>query len=466
MFEEKNYMWLLGEFARSKSKLKIIEIAFCKAEQVEASYFTDQEGIVVLSSNSKQTSKDILRKFLSKRINGLEQQPYVKPVAYANFSLHRKVFFCEDVMEILKKNVKHNNLKELFLFQEYNHEYNIYYTTELIYDGQELLIYISKRDMNNISFAINDTKHMNAVLNLSKYIVKIVENSLNKNIIRMKYDFVIDLQFNPIVFNVKLIKFVHPKLLALNKGLNADQLENLTLVKHEYKNSSYPRYDSVVKEPDMDILSPVNIEKSITANIFVSFMSKFLEGENKKSTRRKSSRQIFFSSQQISPAPSGCPETQSQDNENIPNNVENLGKLKFQGFDKFSSPQPMMNTDTENFSYSKNAIFRKDIDRKSLNSIPSGIFKRNAMFPNLQPSDSLSNFLKTEQGRILENRSKRMLEKAESTRLFPSITKRIKVKKQKNKIKKIKKVKKVKKTDKIKNSKPASSIAPYLALMK
>ena len=51
MFDEKSYMWFLGELFKSKLKLKILDIAFCKADHIEVIYFTDNDGTVSVAPN-------------------------------------------------------------------------------------------------------------------------------------------------------------------------------------------------------------------------------------------------------------------------------------------------------------------------------------------------------------------------------------------------------------------------------
>ena len=74
MFDEKSYMWFLGELFKSKLKLKILDIAFCKADHIEVIYFTDNDGTVSVAPNRSLLIRDVLRKFVSNRTNGLEKE--------------------------------------------------------------------------------------------------------------------------------------------------------------------------------------------------------------------------------------------------------------------------------------------------------------------------------------------------------------------------------------------------------
>ena len=139
MFDEKSYMWFLGELFKSKLKLKILDIAFCKADHIEVIYFTDNDGTVSVAPNRSLLIRDVLRKFVSIRTNGLEKREFTKPILYATYSLSKKIYYSSDVQEIIRKDIKQPNLRELIIFQEYSHDYSIFYTLELEFDGEGLI---------------------------------------------------------------------------------------------------------------------------------------------------------------------------------------------------------------------------------------------------------------------------------------------------------------------------------------
>lgn len=349
----------------------------------------------------------MLKKFLGKRVNGLESPDHLKPVAYAVYSLSKKILFNNDIQDVLRRDAKQNNLKEIYLFQEVAHDYSVYYTLELVYDGDGLISDISRRDMNSPDVYVKDTRYISLTINLSKYLVKIIEDCLNKQVIRLKYDFVINPNFDPIILTITEIKVVNPKLAALNKGLNAEQLENLTLFKNEYKTSDFIRRDSVIKEPEIESTTTTTIKKATNTNIFLSFVSKFLSGDTKKTNSVKTIKPVFSLSNNISPGPA----------KDLNNTLISQSKTQTSLGNRLKSTKA-------SFKFSS----KTDKGRS---------FKRSAMFPNLKPSASLDLFLKQEEERILENKSKKspLLDYAEQLPSIKKIKKSKKKKIKKNKLK-------------------------------
>ena len=244
------------------------------------------------------------------------------------------------------------------------------------------------------------------------------------------------MQFNPVLLNISQIKTVHPKVLALNHGLNAGQLESLTLLKNEYKNSTFNRLQTLVKEPEMENFTPTPDEvKTKSTNIFANFILGFLAGDSKKLVKSKTIRQV--GSQQITPVPSTFSER--ADEVGLDMKIE-----KMLSRNKFTfSPQPLLNIETPTLTFEN--LVRKDITNRlpQVNSSRTSVKK--PLFANLKPSSSLSNFLKIEEERILESRMMRKAKLLETEAdQLPSI---------KNKTKnKLKKKKKTKKRKLIKNS--------------
>ena len=427
MFEEKTYMWFLGELFKLKFKLKILDIAFCKADHIELVYFTDHDGTVSASPNKSLLIRDVLKKFLSNRTNGLETRDFTKPILYASYCLSKKIYYSNELQEIIRKDIKQPNLKELIICQECSHDYSIFYTLELEFDGEGLVSSLLRKDIKNPEIIKNDFKYMHLTVNLSKHLVKVIENLLDKNIIRLKYDFVVDMQFNPVILNITQIKTVHPKVLALNQGLNAGQLESLTLLKNEYKNSQFNRLQTHVKEPEIDNSTPtLDNGKTSTCNIFSSFILKFLSGDSKKLVKSKTIKQEV--SQQITPVTLSFAEKTGEYSQ-----IMNIEKFPFGN--KFTlSPQPLLTIETSTLS------IENLMKRNTTNRLPqvssSRCSTKKIMFPNLKPSISLSNFLKIEEERIKERQMKKAKLLETETDQLPAIIKQTKrkiTKKKRNK---------------------------------
>lgn len=430
MFETKKYQWLLSELSKSKAKLKFLEATFIKSGQVESSFNTGSEGIISSSQNKGTSIKDTLEKYLFKRMNGLESSETIKAVAYMLFASYKRVVYINDVKELLRKDQKLHNLKEIILIQEYQHEPTTFYTLELYYDGEGLVSTLYRRDINNETM-IKDNKFLYLTLNLSKYLVSSIENLIDKNVIRLNYDFVVDQNFCPVVFYISLIKLVHPKIIALNKGINVDGLENLTLVKNDYKGLVYPKVPTLVKEPEPDpeTTNLVPVTKPESASIFMSFISKFLDPE-KKTIKRKMTFKTAqtFASEQVSPVPFLQMENKSIDSDSFPSKTLTISR----------SPPPLIS------ELGKSSFSHKDFklpDLKTSGSSKHLFHKHNYFFPNLQPSDALSSFLKIEEERLLELKSKRLANSEMLRDTLPAIKKQ-KKKKKKSKKKSVKKPKK------------------------
>lgn len=429
MFEVKKYQWVLSELSKLKSKLKLLEVTFIKSGQVESSFSTGQEGMIVSLQNKGSFIKETLERYFLKRMNGLENSETIKPIAYMIYASHKRVVYINDVKDLLKKDQKLHNLKEIILYQEYQHEPTTFYTLELYYDGEGLVSSLYRRDIGNESI-IKDNKFLYLTLNLSKYLVSSIENLVDKNLIRLKYDFVVDQYFCPVIFYISQIKLVHPKIIALNKGINADGLENLTLVKNDYKGLIYPKVPTIVKEPDPDTANPAPVTKPESASIFINFISKFLDPE-KKPNRKKIASQTSqtFMSEQVSPVPFTLIENKSFETESLPSKIIVSSR----------SPPPFLS------DFRKSNFVNKEVrlpDLKATTSSKHLLSKHHYVFPSLQPNSSLINFLKIEEERLLEIKSKRLenLEKNRGT--LPVILKE-KKKKKKSKKKLAKKVKKI-----------------------
>lgn len=395
MFEEKKYFWLLTELAKVKARIKILDVSFLKSDQIDSSFTTNSDGFIASVTCKNQTARDVLKKYLIKRSNLHESSEIIKPVAYATFSLTRKVLYVTEVQEIVRKDIKMLNLKELYMFQEYHHEFNVYYSLELKYDGEGLASRVYRKDMCFSDMSVKDSNYIYLTTALSKYLTNIIENTLDKNLIRMNYDFLVDQQFNLIILTVSHIKVVHPRVIAQNKGLDADQLEKLTIMKNEYKNTPCNRLPSIIKEPEPE--SPLKIpqNKAASANIFINFVSKFLSGESKKSFRRRSVRISTISSiDLITPVLASLKEEKPKESDRIIKNINYTPSLDTKSRKSatpsliFTSPRAVKPNGFNTLSTSRN---------KSTYSI----------FPFLQPSPSLSNFLRNEEERIMESQTKR-----------------------------------------------------------
>lgn len=435
MFEEKKYSWLLAECAKIRARIKILDVGFLKSDQIDSSYTTNSDGFIASVSSKNQTTREMLKKYLAKRTNILDSSLVVKPIAYAAYSLIRKVFYSTDVHEIIRKESKMLNLKEIYLFQDYYHEHNIYYSVDIAFDGEGLVSYVTKKDVFNADMSIKDSKYIYLAVTLTKYLTTIIENALDKNLIRLSYDFVVDPHFNLIILTVPHIKVMHPRVIALNRGLNVDQLENLTLVKNEYKNLTYSRIPSIVKEPEPESSLIVPQNPSVSTNIFINFVSKFLSGESKKNYRRRSEIASVLSD---ADQPTYIHKTSAIDsNGPLYNNevgIETSRPLgpKFRDSEQVLkySERPASITTKYNKSITPSIRFSipRDIKPASTNnaSSTSRVLSKNTLFPFLLPSQSLSLFLKNEEERIQESKTKRSQAVEFNIEKLPNLKKKVK----------------------------------------
>lgn len=434
MFEVKKYQWFLSELSKIKSKLKILEISFIKSDQVDSSFFTNNEGTITSASLKTQSIREILERYLNRRMNGLENSETIKPVVYMMFASHKKIAFINDVKDLIRKDQKLHNLKELILFQESQHDYSIFYTLELYYDGEGLESTLYRRETSNPETSIKDNKFLHMTLNLSKYLVSSIESFVEKNVMRLKYDFIVDQNFCPVILYISQIKLVHPKIIALNKGMNADGLENLTLVKNDYKGLTYPKIPTVVKEPDPETISPAPVKKAVYTSIFMSFISKFLTTDQKSRKRQSNKPTPLLTSEQVTPIPLSLTET----------NERKINSSK--------SPNPvLLEASKSSFSFSLASTLKLP-DIKLAKSSRNLNNKNSYLFTGLKPNNTLSAFLKIEEERILENKNKRATNSEVMKETLPTIEGK-KKKRKRNQSKKVKKIKKVRSLPRI--------ISPY-----
>ncbi|OMJ91588.1 hypothetical protein SteCoe_5846 [Stentor coeruleus] len=395
MFEEKKYFWLLTELAKVKARIKILDVSFLKSDQIDSSFTTNSDGYIVSVSCRNQTARDVLKKYLTKKSHLHESSEIIKPVAYATFPLTRKVLYVTEVQEIIRKDIKMLNLKELYMLQEYHHEFNVYYSLELKYDGEGLASRVYRKDMCFSDISIKDTNYIYLTTALSKYLTNIIENALDKNLIRMNYDFLVDRQFNLIILTVSQIKVVHPRVIAQNKGLDADSLEKLTIMKNEYKNTPSSRLPSIIKEPEPESPLKISQNKASSANIFINFVSKFLSGESKKSFRRRSVRiSTLGNIDLITPVLENLKEEKPKETDRVIKNIDYTPSLDTKSR---KSATPSLNFSSPRAAKPNGFNLSSTSRNKSTYNF----------FPFLQPNPSLSNFLRNEEERIMENKIKR-----------------------------------------------------------
>jgi hypothetical protein len=219
--------------------------------------------------------------------------------------------------------------------------------------------------------------------------------------------------------------------------MNADGLENLTLVKNDYKGINYPRIPTVVKEPDPETISPAPVKKAAYTSIFMSFISTFLDPELKPNKKRMIGRMShLINSEQVTPVPLTLTEGSESNRK---------------GLQTSKSPQPVLPELTKSslsFSLASTLKLPEIKNAKSSRNLNS----TNYIFSGLKPSNTLSSFLKIEEERIMESRNKRIAKLQIARDSLPNLEGG-KKRKKRNKTKKSKKVKKVKSLPRI--------ISPY-----
>lgn len=388
MFEVKKYVWLLSELAKQKANLRILDIYFLKLESIQSSFITSADGLITTLASKQVSIKEALEKVFYKKLISIDNIELSKPIIYVCYPTYKKIISVNELRDLMKKEQKLNSVKEIILMQDYQHGCSQYYSVELVFDGEGLVTSIFRKDFNFPENSWKDTKYIHLAMNLSKYLVSFIESNTSKNILRLNYDFVIDPKFVPIIFYINSIKLTHPKLIALNKGISTEALEHHIPIKKDFKCQTFPLIPSLVKEPEPEATSPSPINLNLTTSIFKHFIKQFIEGK----PRRKTVKQAM--SEQISPVPVMKMEKRASDDLKTHSNRNSQGRSTANPPDKLRL----------NLSLGESI---KLPDVKILGS-PKLISHRSCLFESLKPSSSLSKFLKDEEERILERKTKRL----------------------------------------------------------
>lgn len=391
MFQYKKYSWLLNELQRQKANLKILNIIFVKTSSANSIFFTGPEGILTLNTKKSLKIKDYLKKFFTKKLAASESFDSSKPILYLVFPTYKKLITTIELKEVLKKDHKLSSVKEIIFAQDYQHEISTFYSAEIIFDGEGLKTVLYRKDYSQISNVHKDFKYINLAMDLTKYLVGFIEEITSKNVLRLIYEFVVDPNFIPIILCVNEIKLVSPKIIALNKDVDAEGLETHVLTKSDFKGTLYQIIPSIVKEPESEATSPSPVNSSLTTGIFKHFIKQFLRGEK---PRRKKIKKL--SSGQINEHNSPCIKSILEKKL-----TESPVKHKIQS-PKLLNSFPIKLRSSESASDSI-----KLPDLKSISS-PKSFTKLNYL-NNYKPNSTLSRFLKDEEERILEKNSKRIV---------------------------------------------------------
>ena len=429
MFEAKLYSAVLHELARSQSKLKILEIAFIRNLEVLAVFRGMSTGEIGLGLG-KLSLNEFLNSFVDKGQSALNASDKNRPIAYVVSELNMKVWKFQEVRRNLNKNQNLYGVRELVLFREHLQDFDVFYLFEARFNGKELESKVLKMQTGSKEGSL-DSKFLFLALNIGKHLVELIEKMTRKNIARLKFHFIVDKSFTLWIINIPTIKLVHPRAVQSYKGLDVDMLENMISLKNEFKGAC-EHFLSAWKEPDHESSSPKSLILKPATNIFVTFVSNFLQG-------RKNPRRLIHRSSSLT----------FQETESPIFPKETASKLQTP---LLLSLLPSSSTSPLEAAHPKNEpkLIRqlKLPQIKSKHSSNPKFSSAKDLFPGLQPSPSLSHFLQAEQQRLLDLQLKRLSSSGNLDSVFHST----------EKIKRIKKVKKKTKTEKKKKPK---LLSPY-----
>lgn len=429
MFEAKLYSAVLHELAKSQSKLKILEIAFIRNFEVLTVFrglSTGEIGLVV----GKMSLNEVLNSFVDKGQSALNAGDKNRPVAYVVSEMNMKVWKTQEVRRNLNKNQNLYGVRELVLFRDHLQDFDVFYLFEARFNGKELESKVLKM-LAGEKEGTFDNKFWFLALNIGKHLVELIEKITRKNIARLKFHFIVDKSFTLWIINVPVIKLVHPKAIQTYKGLDVDMLENMISLKNEFK-GSWELYPSAWKEPDHESTSPKSLILKPVTNIFVNFVSNFLQG-------RKNPRRLTHRSSSLT----------FQESESPVLSKEASSKLQtplLLSLFPSNSNSPLQSAHPKNEPKLIKELKLPNIKVKHSSNPKFSTAKE--LFPGLQPSPSLSSFLIAEQQRLIDQQIKRLSSSGNLDSVFPST----------EKIKRIKKIKKKIRTEKKKKPK---LLSPY-----
>lgn len=424
MFHYKKYQWLLTELHHHKASIKILNITFVNNSSVLCSFSTGPDGILSCNPKKPALLKDYLEHFLTKKLSS-ESFDISKPILYIVFPTYKKQLTLTELKEMLKRDSKLSSVKSIIFIQDLQHNYSIYYSAEANFDGEGLKTILYRKDFNQPDYVYKDSKYIQLAMNLVKYLVSFIEGIVNKNIFRLFFEFIVDQNFSPIVLCVNKIKLVDPKIVALNKGVDVDELETHVLRKNDFKMKVFEWIPSIVKEPEPDATSPTPVNTSLTTSIFKHFIKKFLTGEKfkRKTVKKKLSSKTFG---YLSPTGSLVLDKIKADTP---------AKLKLQ---QTRSPSWINSIPVtiRNSASAGDSMKLPNLKHQSA----SNSFKNLSYLNSFKPNNTLIRFLKDEEERILEKKSRRILSFQLENFIESSEASPQKKKKLKNKIyKKVKK---------------------------
>lgn len=443
MFENKKYIWLLTELAKHKMKLKILTVAFINNKEVFAFFESSKDGDVQMKVKNLGKVKKVFQTFLESRNNSIKNFDGLSPVAYLSSEASQKLLNKVEVKWLIKKEGNNCNTKEIILFQEHLHSFSTYFVMELKFDGKDLVSYLNRCECDKKEM-IPDDRFLNLAMSLNIHLVECIEGLTEKNVVRLKYHFVIDPHFTIWIIKICQIKLVNQSVLVNNKGLSIELLENSVLVNRESKGLT-KFVPSTVRHPETDPVTP-QIVKPENSKIFMKFVESFL-GDKKKQNEKKKVRSLsqveftnleqdiqeFNESKFIEETFKQFKKqnTQSQfkiikigqiekieENEKKPEKIEKINKKveKFEESSKKDEKFEETNKKVEKIQENKKFASAEKIqenkklasaEKKSLSSCSSFI-KTIPIFPSLKPSPVLSSFLKSEEERITKIQSKRL----------------------------------------------------------
>jgi hypothetical protein len=413
MFEVKSYCWLLQELARTKSKLKILEIAFVRGQEISEVFHTSFDGSIEITGK-KLTLSATLESFLQR--SQMQNKNYEEKAAiYACSETSARILNGKELKASIKKPSKLFNIREIIKFQEHLHESKTFFSMQVHFNGNELESRLFRKEIDSKD-EINDTSFMYLALNIMKHLVEMVENFTKKNVVRLKFHFIIDKHYTLYIIHTALIKLVHPKVLLTYKSLDVERLENLISLKNEFKGPAI-FIKSRFKEPDIDPLTPKPSAMHPNLNIFATFVSSFLQ-------IRKTDRKNTWRSSSIGLVEDG-PGSRN----------ESCMKIETPGLSEFlsESPSPI---ELKNAGRVIKVLKLPKI--KSQNSIKGKVSMVKDLFPSLQPSPTLGILLKTEELRIKESQDRRLAHSGNLEKFFPKIGKKKRLRKVKKKVKSFK----------------------------
>lgn len=388
MFENKKYVWLLTELAKRKMKLKILEIVFLGNKEILAHFESSEDGCVKIKGNKNGNIKEVLEKFLQQRIGtGKKKLNGLVPILYLANETSKKLLNKVEVKWLIKKGKINCYDKEVILFQEHLHCFSSYFVMELRFDGIQLECSVFRMDCDRKG-SVPDDRYYNLTASLNTHLVSSIEKFTEKNVVRLKYEFIIDTNFCLWIMKIRHIKLAHPNFLAANKGLSIDILENSAFANKEYKNLA-KFIPSRIKHPDSIQVSQPALKSESSTKIFMKFVANFLESK-KKSPLKTSGRSLS----QVEFEKPGLKLEELTESGFIESTFKRLASVKNQPVSEVKKVEKVNEGKLPKIRVLSNCLWSKSRIKE--------------FFPSLQPSPILGSFLKSEEERIMGIQSRRL----------------------------------------------------------